>query len=108
MASSVRLAYVTAPSLEGAREMGRTLVGERLAACVNILPGMRSIYPWEGRIEESEEVVMICKTTADRSGRLEQRIRELHPYRIPCVLVLPVEDGNAAFLEWVVESVKPG
>ena len=107
MTSALRLAYVTAPSLEGAGELGRTLVREGLAACVNLLPGMRSIYAWEGRIEESEEVVMICKTTAGQCARLDQRIRELHPYQIPCVLFLPVEGGNAAFLKWVEESVRP-
>ena len=83
---------------------GRTLVEERLAACVNLLPQMTSVYRWEGQVEQDTEVQVIVKTSRDRVAALWDRIRELHPYEVPEFVVLPIIDGNDAYLRWVGES----
>ena len=97
----VRLVLVTVPEGEVAARLGRALVEERLAACVNIVPGLRSIYRWEGEIQDDAEVLLMVKTRADRLDSLARRVQELHPYDLPCVLALPVEGGSAAYLSWV-------
>ena len=83
----------------------RTLVAERLAACVNILPVMASVYRWQGRVEEEREQQLIIKTTADRVEALGARLRELHPYEVPEVLVCRVSGGSDAYLQWLRDSV---
>jgi periplasmic divalent cation tolerance protein len=85
--------------------LARVLVEERLAACVNILPSMVSIYRWKGAVEEDHEHQMVIKTTADRVPALEARLRQLHPYELPEFLVLDVAGGGAAYLTWVRDSV---
>src|SRR5690606_4089185 len=102
-----RFVYMTAASVEEARRIGRALVEERLAACVNLIEGLRSIYRWEGAIEEGNEVVMIAKTTAGRLGSLIERVRALHSYSVPCVVALPIEAGNPAFMNWIVAETAP-
>ncbi len=102
----IRIGYVTAPSPEVAELLARTLVLERLAGCANLLPGMKSIYTWEGRIEEAAEVVLIVKTTVARWPELERRIRELHPYRTPCILGLDAAAAGEAFARWIAESTR--
>ena len=102
-----RFVYMTAPSVEEARRIGRALVEERLAACVNLIEGMQSIYRWEGGIEEGSEVVMIAKTTAGRLGSLIERVRALHSYSVPCVVALPIEAGNPDFMNWIVAETAP-
>ena len=99
--------YTTLPDMESAREMGETLVRERLAACVNIFPGMRSIYEWQGRLEFDEEVAVIFKTTPKRTQAAEARIAALHPYEVPAILRLPVAHVNAAYLEWLQAQTTP-
>ncbi|MEE2665941.1 MAG: divalent-cation tolerance protein CutA [Myxococcota bacterium] len=96
----VRVVLVTAPE-RVARELARALVGERLAACVNLVPGVRSIYRWQGEIEEDEEVLLVAKTQHDRVAALSQRVRELHPYDLPETLALSAAGGSAAYLAWV-------
>lgn len=98
--------YVTAPNAETAARIGRTLVEEKLAACVNIHAEMRSVYEWQGRIEIGLETPLIVKTTAERAPAARDRIIMLHPDEVPCVAALPVSpDGsNAAFLEWITET----
>ena len=81
-----------------------TLVEERLAACVNLLPEMDSVYRWQGTVERERERQMIIKTTCERLEALKQRVAALHPYEVPELLVLPVEGGARAYLEWVRES----
>lgn len=83
----------------------RTLVEERLAACVNVLPAMTSIYRWKGQLEQDREQQMVIKTTVDRLPALEMRVRELHPYELPEFLVLAAE-GAAAYVAWLDESVR--
>jgi periplasmic divalent cation tolerance protein len=88
--------------------IARSLVEERLAACVNLLAPMESIYRWEGTIERETERQVIIKTSRDRLVALWERVRELHPYEVPEFLVLPIIDGNDAYLRWVGESTKAG
>lgn len=95
---------VTAPSAERAAELARALVEERLAACGNVLPGLRSIYRWEGKVQEEGEALLLLKTTRARFEALRARVLALHPYEVPEVLALPVEAGSAAYLAWVAES----
>ncbi len=94
-------AYLTVPNRDEARRIGKTLVAERLAACINILPHMESWYWWEGEVEHTEEAVLIAKTTADRQAALLARAVELHPAACPCVVFLPVGGGHPAYLRWL-------
>jgi len=96
--------YVTAGSLAEAREVGRALIEARLAACVNLLPGMRSMYHWQGAVQEDEEVVLIAKTREALLDRLVETVRRVHSYECPCVVALPVAGGNPAFLDWIAEE----
>ena len=91
----------TLPAGADAAALARTLVGERLAACVATRPGARSVYRWRDAIEEDEEQQVLIKTTAARVASLGKRIRELHPYEVPEILVLPVIGGDGDYLEWV-------
>ena len=86
----------------------RTLVEERLAACVNVCPPMTSVYRWKGQVEQDREQQVVIKTTTDRLAALEARIRELHTYELPEFLVVAADQGSAAYLEWVRESVGSG
>ena len=89
--------------------LARTLVGERLAACVSTLPGTRSVYRWKETVEEDDEQQLLIKTTTERVAALSERIRELHPYEVPELLVLAVADGGAEYLEWVrASTAAPG
>ena len=88
-----------------AAAFARTLVDERLAACVNVLPPMRSLYRWKGSIEEDREQQLFIKTTRDRLDALQKRLHALHPYEVPEFIVLPVIAGSSAYLGWVTESV---
>ncbi len=100
------LVYVTAPDAETAGRIARALVEERLAACANILNGMHSIYRWQGAVEEAHEVVCLFKTTGERRERLFERVRELHPYEVPCIVSLPLYAGSAPFLEWIAAETQ--
>jgi periplasmic divalent cation tolerance protein len=103
---TIRFVYMTAGGLEEAKRIGRELVTARLAACVNILPQMHSIYVWEGKLNEDAEVVMIAKTTAARIPELIAKVKSLHSYSVPCIVSLPVEGGYPPFLEWIAASVE--
>ena len=96
---------VTAPSLEDGQTMARALVSERLAACVNVVPGVRSVFFWEGAVQEETEALLLIKTRRERYEALERRILELHAYSVPEVLALRVEAGSRAYLAWVGETV---
>ena len=99
--SDIRLIYVTVSSLEEADTIALAVVQERLAACANILGPIRSVYHWQGKLERSDEVAVILKTQQVSEARLISRIRELHSYECPAIVVLPVLGGNPAFLDWV-------
>ena len=96
---------VTAPSEATALELGRRLVDERLAACVTVVPGVTSIFVWQGRREDTVEALLVVKTRADGYAALERRILELHPYSVPEVLALAVDRGAPAYLQWLHDSV---
>lgn len=98
-----RLIYITAGDEAEARQIGRALVEEGLVACVNIHP-IQAVYRWAGEIEEAGEFAMLAKTRVELVDRVIDRVRELHSAEVPCVLSLPVDDGNPAFLEWIKES----
>ena len=90
-----------------AASLARTLVEEQLAACVNVLAPMRSIYRWKGTVEQEPEQQLVIKTTAARVPALEARLRNLHPYELPEFLVLPVSTGSDAYLRWLGENTTP-
>ena len=96
----------TCPDAATAERIGRELVGASLAACVNVVPGLRSIYRWNGAVQVDEEVLMILKTSADRLSEVRERLVDLHPYDVPEVVALPVADGHHPYLQWVVDSTR--
>lgn len=95
------LVYMTAGSAEEARAIGRALVEARLAACINIIDGMTSLYWWEGEIETGSETVLIAKTRVTLVAALTEKVKALHSYNCPCVVSLPIAGGNPAFLDWI-------
>lgn len=97
--------FVTAPP-DKAGELARGLVEARLAACVNILSGVRSIYSWKGEICDDAEALMVIKTRAELLEALRQKVVELHPYEVPEVIALPIVGGHAPYLEWVEQSTR--
>ncbi len=97
----VLLVLVTAPSAEVAADLARALVEARLAACGNVVPGLRSIYRWEGAVCDEPEVLLLLKTTRDRFEALKEEVLRRHPYQVPEVVALPVEAGSTAYLDWV-------
>lgn len=99
--AEVRLLYVTVPDMETGLGIGRILVEDRLAACANAWPSMRSIYWWKGEVEESEEAVLIVKTTAELAESARAAIVNEHPYETPCVIDLPVVGGSEPYLQWI-------
>ena len=104
---SPRLVFVTTPDEAVAVALARALVGERLAACGNLVPGLRSIYAWQGEIHDEPEVLLLLKTTADRVDALAARVSTLHPYAVPEVVAVAVDGGLPAYLAWIGENVGP-
>jgi len=102
-----RLIYMTAGSLDEARRLAEAVIGERLAACVNIIPGMKSLYHWQGRVAEDEEVVVIAKTRAGLVDRLTARVRAIHSYDCPCVVAILIAPGNPDFFDWIAAETAP-
>jgi len=96
----------TAGSEDEARMIARHLVENRLAACVNIVPQIESIYRWKGKLESSQEWLLLIKTTADRFPAVRDAVRELHSYDLPECIAISVEDGTSDYLEWIGQSVK--
>ena len=99
--------YITAGSREEALRIARALVEERLAACANLIQGVTSIYRWEGAIQQDAEVALLAKTRSDLVPRLTERVVEMHSYDCPCVVALPIEGGNQAFLDWIAAETVP-
>ena len=108
MTDEVRVVLMTAPDLDVARELGRRLVEERLAACANVVPGLISIFHWDGEVQDQSEVLLILKTTRSSVGALVERAASLHPYDVPEVLGLTVVEGYAPYLDWVRSEVGAG
>jgi periplasmic divalent cation tolerance protein len=94
--------YVTFPSNAEARRVGRIIVEERLAKCVNIIPRMESLFIWKGKLERERECILIAKTSEGNYPKLERRIKQLHSYEVPCIVALKVARGSKEFIEWVM------
>jgi periplasmic divalent cation tolerance protein len=97
---------VTTPTPERAADLARALVDERLAACGNVVPGLRSIYRWEGKVQEDAEALLLLKTTRDRFEALRDRVLALHPYQVPEVIALAVDAGSAPYLAWIAGETR--
>lgn len=100
------LVYMTTETIEEAEKIGSALVEERLAACANVLPGMKSIYRWENKIEKGSECVLIAKTRKDLLGELEAKVKEMHSYSCPCIVSVPISGGNPDFIRWIGEETR--
>ena len=100
-----RLVLSTAGSEDEARKIAQHLVEQQLAACVNIVPQIESIYRWQGKVESSREWLLVIKTTVDRFADVQDAIRELHSYDLPECIAIAIEDGSTDYLEWIGESV---
>ncbi|HEX5750224.1 MAG TPA: divalent-cation tolerance protein CutA [Archangium sp.] len=101
------LVMVTAPTADKAAELARVLVEEGLAACGNVVPGLRSIYRWEGKVHDEPEALLLLKTRATHFEALRERVVQMHPYQCPEVLRLDVADGHAPYLQWIRDNVRP-
>ncbi len=102
----IKLVYITTGNKEEAKTIGKALVKSKLAACVNIIDHMNAIYFWEGKLQEDEETVLIAKTTSALVPKLVARVKEIHSDKCPCVVALPVSEGNPDFLEWIRNEVQ--
>ena len=98
---------VTAPDAETGSRLARQLVEERLVACANLLPGVRSIYRWEGAVEDDAEVLLVLKTAEHRLAEVAARVKDLHPYALPEVVALPIVGGSRAYLDWLLAESTP-
>jgi periplasmic divalent cation tolerance protein len=101
----VVLSAVGAPP--DAQRIARALVEERLAACVNVVPGVVSVYRWKGVVEKEDELLLVIKTIGERVEQLKARLLQLHPYELPEVVVIPIGGGHKAYLEWIADQVRP-
>ena len=101
-----RLVLTTCGSLEEARSLAHALVERQLAACVNVVPRVESIYRWQGKVETAAECLLVIKTTRDAFDRLRQALSELHSYELPECIEIAIEDGSAQYLDWIGESVR--
>ena len=99
------IVFVTCGSTGEAEAIARSVVEEHLAACVNVLPGVRSCYVWEEKLQFSDEVLLLIKTTGERYPALQERVRELHSYDVPEIVGVPIEVGFEKYLQWVEQSV---
>jgi periplasmic divalent cation tolerance protein len=106
MAAAIVVALSTAPSEEKAVEIARALVNEGLAACVNVIPRVRSIYAWKGELCDDSEVLCVVKTSAERVPALKARLVALHPYEVPELVVLEVTSGHEPYLDWVLAQTR--
>ena len=102
------IVYMTAGNMEQARAIAQELVSQRLAACVNILEGMTSLYWWEGRMEQAREVVVLAKTRAELMPALIELVSQIHEYDCPCIVSWPLTDGHRPFLDWIIRETKGG
>ncbi len=101
------LVLCTCPEGGAAKSLAESLVGERLAACVNILPGLLSVYSWQGVMESSPEALLLIKTGRQAYPKLEARLRELHPYEVPEIIALDIERGLPDYLNWISQCLTP-
>ena len=100
------LIYITAGTKDEARTIGKALVSNRLAACANIIDNMNSLYWWNGEIQDEREVIIVAKTKASLVPELIDKVKSIHSYECPCIVSLPILDGNPAFLDWIAAETK--
>ena len=98
--------YVTAPEFDVSQKIADTLINEKLAACVNITSKVHSTYYWQGNVEHDDEYLLIIKTREDRFNKLEERIKELHPYTVPEIIAMPIVRGSHDYLKWIDETLE--
>ena len=103
---SETISFVTCKDRRQATAIAKALVKEKLAACVNIVPGVASIYAWEGKVEQGREVLLLVKSRSALSKRLASRVKALHSYSVPEVVTIPIASGNPDYLRWVRESTR--
>ena len=101
-----QLVFCTCPNPEIAEQLATLLVEQRLAACINIIPGLTSIYRWQGKLEKDTEVLLLIKTTLDRYHAVESTIQRHHPYELPEIIAVTVEDGSPDYLRWITSSLE--
>ena len=106
--AEIAVVLASVPDLEAGRRLARTLLQERLIACANLVPGVTSLYRWEGAVQEEDESLVVMKTRSELLPRLIARIPELHPYELPEVLALRVADGLPAYCRWVLDETGGG
>jgi len=100
------LVLTTLPNSDAAADLAKKVVGEKLAACANVMPAVRSIYRWQGALQDENEVLVLLKTRQARFDKLKARILELHPYDVPEVIAVPVEQGHGAYLDWIANETR--
>ncbi|WP_419788040.1 divalent-cation tolerance protein CutA [Pseudodesulfovibrio sp.] len=100
--------YITCPTEKEAEAIGAELVRRRLVACVNILPGMRSLYWWQGKVQQGNETVLIAKTRRELVGELTEAVKSMHSFEVPCVVALKIEGGSQDFIDWIRTETKAG
>ncbi|MES9988768.1 MAG: divalent-cation tolerance protein CutA [Candidatus Thiodiazotropha endolucinida] len=106
MQTPLLLILCTAPDRETALKLSRSLLEQRLAACVNLSPPVTSVYHWQGRLEESEEILLLIKTTKQQYNNVEATLRAQHPYELPEIIAVPVEQGLDDYIDWVERCTK--
>ncbi|ORX76782.1 divalent ion tolerance protein [Basidiobolus meristosporus CBS 931.73] len=102
----IRAIFVTCPNEEIAKKLSRGLLTEKLVACINVIPKVTSMYWWDGEIEESTEVLLMMKTAADKVENVIQHVNENHPYDVPEVISIKIDDGSKEYMNWVTDSVR--
>jgi len=98
--------YITAPSMEVSEKIARHLVEKKLAACVNIIPKLKSFFYWEGEVQSEEEVLMLGKTKTSLIKELEEGVKVVHPYEVPCIISWEIDAGHKPFMEWIAEETR--
>ena len=104
--TKIIFAYIVCKNKSEAKKIGKILLQDKLAACVNIFDTMNSMYWWKGKIEEANECVLIAKTTKKFFQKLSKKVKSVHSYDVPCILQMPITDGNKEYLNWLLENIK--
>jgi periplasmic divalent cation tolerance protein len=107
MDNTPTIGFCTVPDRETGLKIAKTIVYDRLAACGNLLPGVHSVFRWEGKIQEEDELLLIIKTVGKLIKPLQAKIKELHPYEVPEIIFLPIHEGLPAYLKWIADVTEP-
>lgn len=107
LSTGVCMVYIPCPDESCARDIGRKLVEQGLAACANVVPKMTSIYRWEGRLQEDKEALLLLKTVEENIKELQEKVKGMHPYRLPAIVAYPATGGLPEYLDWVKKGSRP-